>query len=131
MTPKFRAWLKEEKRMTDVHEMTFIDGEVYLISDITGFYAYEEFKLMQSTGLKDKNGKEIFEGDIVRYKYDNTNTFTEAVTYDEVLGGFGLVDNDAQGGCIFTFGELSEDIEFTSLEIVGNIYENPELLEGE
>lgn len=31
MTPKFRAWLKEEKRMTDVHEMTFIDGEVYLM----------------------------------------------------------------------------------------------------
>ncbi len=131
MAPKFRAWLKEEKRMTDVHEMTFIDGEVYLISDITGFYAYEEFKLMQSTGLKDKNGKEIFEGDIVRYKYDNTNTFTEAVTYDEVLGGFGLEDNDALGGCVFTFGELSEDIDFSSFEIVGSIYENPELLEGE
>lgn len=50
MTPKFRVWLKEEKRMTDVHEMSFIDGEVYLISDVTGFYAYEEFKKWESQG---------------------------------------------------------------------------------
>lgn len=92
---------------------------------------FDDVELMQSTGLKDENGREIYEGDIVKYKYDDTNAFVEAVAYDEVLGGFGLVDNDAQGGCIFTFGELSEDIEFTSLEIVGNIYENHELLEGE
>lgn len=66
MTPKFRAWLKEEKRMTDVREMTFMYDEVYLISDVTGFYAYEEFKLMQSTGLVDMYDKEIFEGDVLK-----------------------------------------------------------------
>ena len=125
MIPKFRAWLKEEKRMTDVHEMTFMDGEVYLISDVTGFYAYEEFKLMQSTGLKDKNGKEIYEGDIVKYKA-GCNTFTEEVTYDKNFAGFGV--RDANANIIFTFGELAEDIDLHSLEVVGNIWEDPELL---
>ena len=125
MIPKFRAWLKEEKRMTDVHEMTFMDGEVYLISDVTGFYAYEEFKLMQSTGLKDKTGKEIYEGDIVKYKA-GCNTFTEEVTYDKNFAGFGV--RDANANIIFTFGELAEDIDLHSLEAIGSIYENPELL---
>ncbi|WP_288532297.1 YopX family protein [uncultured Streptococcus sp.] len=129
MAPKFRAWLKEEKRMTDVHEMTFIDGEVYLISDVTGFYAYDEFELMQSTGLRDKNGREIYEGDIVKYKY-GVNTFTEVVTYDKDFAGFGLVDDDGYGSTVFTFGELAEDVDFSSLEVAGNIYENPELLKG-
>ncbi len=128
MIPKFRAWLKEEKRMTDVHEMTFMDGEVYLISDITGFYAYEEFKLMQSTGLKDKNGNEIFESDIVKYK-SGCNTYTEEVAYDKNFAGFGV--RDANADIIFTFWELAEDIDLISLEVVGNKYENPELLKGE
>lgn len=127
MAPKFRAWLKEEKRMTDVHEMTFIDGEVYLISDITGFYAYEEFKLMQSTGLKDKNGKEIFEGDIVKYK-SGCNTYAEEVAYDKNFAVFGVMG--ANTDIIFTFEELFEDISIKSLEVIGNIYDNPELLEG-
>lgn len=129
MTPKFRAWLKEEKRMTDVREMRFMYDEVYLISDVTDFYAYEEFKLMQSTGLRDKNGREIYEGDIVKYKY-GVNTFTEVVTYDKDFAGFGLIDDDGYGGGVFTFGELAEDICFSSLEVVGNIYENPGLLGG-
>lgn len=128
MTPKFRAWLKEEKRMTDVHEMTFIDGEVYLISDVTGFYAYEEFKLMQSTGNKDKNGKEIFEGDVVKYEVGR-NTYTEEVAYDKNFAGFGV--KDAKANVVFTFGEIAEDIDLISLEVIGNKYENPELLEGE
>lgn len=127
MMPKFRAWLKEEYRMTDVREMSFIDGEVYLISDVTDFYAYEEFKLMQSTGLRDKNGKEIFESDIVKYK-SGCNTYTEEVAYDKDFAGFGV--RYANTDIIFTFWGLAEDIDLVSLEVVGNIYENPELLRG-
>lgn len=104
MTPKFRAWLKEEKRMTDVHEMTFIDGEVYLISDITGFYAYEEFKLMQSTGLRDKNSREI---------------------YDDKHCNFGTIDKDEK---TFSFDALISDFDVDCFEVVGNKYENLELL---
>lgn len=124
MTPKFRVWLKEEKRMTDVHEMSFIDGEVYLISDVTGFYAYEEFKLMQSTGLFDKNGKEIYEDDIVRI------TLTDGFRY--VVGEDGAVKYKL--GAFYILNGLDEylisDFHIDDIEVVGNIYENPELLKG-
>lgn len=129
MKLKFRAWLKEEYRMTDVREITFFNDEVQMISGVEDFYAYEEFELMQSTGLRDKNGREIYEGDIVKYKY-GVNTFTEVVTYDKDFAGFGLVDDDGYGSTVFTFGELAEDVDFSSLEVAGNIYENPELLKG-
>ena len=114
MIPKFRAWLKEEKRMTDVHEMTFIDGEVYLISDVTGFYAYEEFKLMQSTGNKDKNGKEIFEGDIIKFSIDNGFYYgvDEIGSVRYQLGAF-HVD-------VFPLIDLIGDSE---VEVIGNVYE--------
>ena len=114
MIPKFRAWLKEEKRMTDVHEMTFMDGEVYLISDVTGFYAYEEFKLMQSTGNKDKNGKEIFEGDIIKFSIDNGFYYgvDEIGSVRYQLGAF-HVD-------VFPLIDLIGDSE---VEVIGNVYE--------
>ena len=126
--PKFRAWVKDEKRMTDVHEMTFIDGEVYLISDITGFYAYEEFKLMQSTGLKDKNGNEIYEGDIINYKYSRHTSTQFVVKYNEFQATFVVVDN--HNDLVYTFRELADYIQLNSLEVIGNIYENKELLGG-
>lgn len=119
MAPKFRAWLKEEKRMTDVHEMTFIDGEVYLISDITGFYAYEEFKLMQSTGLKDKNGKEIFEGDIVKYKLGG-DAFTDIVAYNNWRACFYLKDDTGDALCSFDY--LLDDVRMDEVEVIGNQY---------
>ena len=128
MITKFRAWLKEEYRMTDVREITFFNDEVQMISGVEDFYAYDEFELMQFTGLKDKNGKEIFEGDIVKYKV-GWNTFTEEVAYDKNYAGFGVMDADAD--IIFSFGELAGDIDLSSLEVVGDIYNNLELLEGE
>lgn len=123
--PKFRAWLKEEKRMTDVNEMTFIDGEVYLISDVTDFYAYEEFKLMQSTGLKDKNGKEIFESDIVKFTITNG--------FDYVVDEYGVVTY--KQGAFFIVKDFAEYlisyVYTKEVEVIGNVYENQELLEGE
>lgn len=127
MTPKFRAWLKEEKRMTDVREMTFMYDEVYLISDVTGFYAYEEFKLMQSTGLRDKNGREIYEGDIVRYECC-PEIYVEEVIYDNKHCNFGTID---KYGETFSFDALISDINVDWFEVVGNKYKNPEFLEGE
>ena len=126
MKPKFRAWTEEGKVMY-YNVYPFKDGTLLLSYD--GF-AFDEvpasdFILMQSTGLKDKNGKEIFEGDIVKYKAGR-DTFTEEVAYNKSLAGFGVVDADAN--IILTFGELTEYIDLISPEVVGNKYENPELL---
>ena len=129
MKPKFRAWTEEGKAMYyDVYP--FKDGTLLLSYDGIAFdeVPASDFILMQSTGLKDKNGKEIFEGDIVKYEA-GCNTVTEEVVYDKNFAGFGVKDADAV--IIFTFGELAEDIDLSSIEVVGNIYENPELLEGE
>lgn len=122
MIPKFRAWFDSE--MYD--KPVVYDGEFYLDwREFENGETYNGAVLMQSTGLLDKNDNEIFEGDIVKYKA-GCNTFTEEVAYDKNFAGFGV--RDANADIIFSFGELAEDIDLSSLEVVGNIYENPELL---
>ena len=126
MRPEFRAWTEEGKTMY-YGVYPFKDGTLLLSYDEIAFdeVPASDFILMQSTGLLDKNGNEIFVGDIVKYEA-GCNTVTEEVVYDKNLAGFGVKDADAN--IIFTFGELAEEIGLSSLEVVGNIYENPELL---
>ena len=129
MKPKFRAWTEEGKVMYyDVYP--FKDDTLLLSYDEIAFdeVPASDFILMQSTGLKDKNGKEIFEGDIVKYEA-GCNTVTEEVAYDKNFAGFGVRDADTD--IIFTFLQLADVVDLISLEVVGNIYNNPGLLEGE
>lgn len=124
MIPKFRAWFDSE--MYD--KPVVYDGEFYLDwREFENGETYNGAVLMQSTGMFDKNGKEIFEGDIVKYKA-GCNTFKEEVAYDKNFAVFGVMG--ANTDIIFTFEELFEDISIKSLEVIGNIYDNPELLEG-
>ena len=126
MKPKFRAWTEEGKVMYyDVYP--FKNDTLLLSYDGIAFdeVPASDFILMKSTGLKDKDGKEIYEGDIVKYK-SGYNTYTEEVAYDNNLAGFGV--RDANTDIIFTFWELAEDIDLISLEVVGNIWEDGELL---
>lgn len=132
--PKFRAWDVHEKKMFTNDQLIIWNGNVYAndnsklnVDNLKGWNIDEKY-LMQSTGLKDKNGKEIFEGDIIKYKA-GCNTFTEEVAYDKNFAGFGVMD--AYADIIFTFWELAEDTDLHSLEVIGNIYNNPGLLEGE
>jgi uncharacterized phage protein (TIGR01671 family) len=83
-------------------------------------YGFDDIKLMQSTGLTDKNGKEIFEGDVVKVA---KNIYSEPTYYEVVRhrGGAYRLESK-QHGC-----ELW--LRHTDCEIAGNIYENPELLE--
>lgn len=129
MKPKFRAWLKEEYRMTDVREITFFNDEVQMISDVDGFYAYDEFELMQSTSLFDKNGMEIYEGDIVKFSDCDDDVYITPVVLDKNYACFGV---SFSGKYPVSFDYLEEFYtELKDIEVVGSIYENPELLEGE
>jgi len=80
--------------------------------------------LMQYTGLKDKNGKEIYEGDVVEWVWENGNIYREVVKWKEIpteeTSCFGF---EFSGDLISKYGGRD------TVEIIGNIYENPELLE--
>lgn len=115
---KFRAWDKENKIM----RYSTSNFQIYTDSPTTGFVFWtdgyhqdwdsEEVELMQYTGLKDKNGNEIYEGDIVKNR-----EWTGSVEFDPNEGYFFTDKTDKLRYRINSF-----------TEIIGNIYENPELL---
>lgn len=122
MIPRFRAWLKEDKEMIDVDEMHFKNGELDFIGNgVTWMYKKSDIVLMQSTGFKDKNGKEIFEGDIVD---SEDGILSGVVEFRPDLGMWTnslLRYNNFERLCCIA----------NSREIIGNIRENGELLDGE
>lgn len=130
MIPRFRAWDKEFKEMVQVDALVF-DEQVIKATYKNGNVVKEDLKnyvLMQSTGFKDKNGKEIFEGDVL-----TTGKRTGVVKNHRTLGFY---INDARGDN-WWFGsdvDLAEFEDFTrdvarKIGILGNIYTNPELVE--
>lgn len=122
MILKFRAWLKKKQEMdNEIDHISWLEDELYCIGDgITYMVSAKDLVLMQSTGLVDKNGKEIFEGDIVKMSKD---VYSEPTYYEVVrhYGGAYRLESK-QHGC-----ELW--LRHTDCEVVGNVYENPELLE--
>lgn len=126
MIPRYRAWLKEDKEMIDVEEIHFRNGELDFIGDaITWMCKSNDLVLMQSTGLRDKNGKEIFEGDILCDEgIEQENEFVYVtVSYKD---GMWVCDQITSDGCGYggALNEFSDDYS-----VIGNIYENPALLE--
>nr|DAV12379.1 MAG TPA: YopX protein [Caudoviricetes sp.] len=133
MIPKFRAYDSGSlSRMYNPDEVMVGDGNIWIIDEdsVAGdWIVNNDIHLMQSTGLKDKNGKEIFEGDILTNGIDIVD-----VRNHETLGFYTLVNGrEVFFGHGTSIEEFEEDIEgFTEIaEILGNIYENPELLEME
>lgn len=116
MIPKFRAWDKKDKAIRDVTHIIYMYESVVLNVERT-FYerTFCEIELMQLTGLKDNDGIEFYEKDIVR---DIDSEELGVVEYDE--GQFRVSYNDVSE----QLWEIDKD-----LQIIGNIYENPELLE--
>ena len=130
MIPKFRAW---DKRFSEFVEDFFVseDGKIYKKTKDTGYgfaisrETSNKIILMQSTGLFDRNGKEIFEGDILACKTDdeviNLNVFWDE---EHALFMFESKKYNEQE----PLAELVENNTYP-FEIIGNVYENPELLE--
>lgn len=127
MIPKFRVWDKIDKEIYLVEEINFNRGEFESIGDgITFLRGAEVVELMQSTGLHDKNGKEIFEGDVVRMRNPRDRRQIGMFQVVRVANSpmLGLLDKKLTTE-IFNLYEHMRNY----YEIVGNIYENPELLE--
>lgn len=143
---KFRAWDKDKKKMfmpsalsldsTGVNIMEMNDYENGSWPEVRGWKGNAFFELMQYTGLKDKNGKEIYEGDIVQEKDKlmdriyvvryGVNVEIDASDYEEYsvpISGFYFTE-------IYDSGNEGENIgmSYYPVEVIGNIYENPELL---
>lgn len=135
MLPKFRAWHKEKKVMFNVNRLnclcpTISTNEIYDPAHIvvenwhseTGYHSYDssDLELMQWTGLKDTEGNDIYEGDIVSSDAD------EGTLYEKVVrssSGLYMLE------CIYS-GEQMTDLEscIESIGVIGNIYEHGELL---
>lgn len=122
---KFRAWDKENKKMMKVSSLSLENKEIAVRENGTyHFFRMKNLELMQYTGLKDKNGKEIYEGDIVLIKLDETSTWHKTVVGFK-KGAFiaDLIDKEDYV-YIFHHGFTGDDFE-----IIGNVYENKNLLE--
>lgn len=123
MKPRFRAWLKKKQEMdNEIDHISWLEDELYCIGDgITYMVSAEDLELMQSTDMVDRDGKIIFEGDIVKMAKD---VYSEPTYYEVVRhrGGAYRLESK-QHGC-----ELW--LRHTDCEVVGNIYENRELLEA-
>lgn len=123
---KFRAWDKKKDIFTNYQ---IVDNMLYFMDKFTGAWIRDDnqdrFALMQSTGLKDKNGKEIFEGDIVNCGYLFTGSpFEEEDDYTEDIGVIKIVNCGAvvkingDFECLVDVLNNCEDFE-----VIGNIYE--------
>lgn len=123
MKLRFRAWLKKEQKMDNyIDHISWLEDELYCIGDgITYMVSAEDLVLMQSTGLKDKNGKEVFVGDIIKC----TRGCLHEVYIEKEYGG-----TYCGGMPAVYLKDLREGYAWTEHEeIIGNIYENPDLLE--
>lgn len=138
-TLKFTAWDKINKRWLNVSSLSLTkDGTVNGVWELRDgeneLYGLHQVEIVRFTGLHDKKGKEIYEGDIVDWgdgsngKWRRRCVINWTPAYYTLEGHYYDVDNPAkraQINCVFDGFIYGRDVE---LEIIGNIYENPELL---
>ena len=118
---KFRVWNTETNKMiTNVKEMgVFALQSIYTIDEFLVIPTNEKYPLMQYTGLKDKNGVEIYEGDIIKYDFNELNYRIEFLNAEFIARRF-YENIENLYPTEFDYGK--------ECEVIGNIYENKELL---
>lgn len=133
MVPKFRAWdttnkeiFKDTFAITESGQVVVVDQSSVFVSP--DYVFVDNLVIMQSTGLFDRNNKEIFEGDIITNGKD-----VMCMKRHNTLGFYveqkGKIEFIADSAVLEEFEEDAKEIA-DILEIIGNIYENPELLEA-
>ena len=135
MIPKFRAFYKANQKMYEVLTLDIIDKKAFVENNddpgkpLRGYANISEIELMQSTGLYDKNGKEIFEGDILHWK--DCEPVDDEMVYEDIIVVYWSDE-------FMMWKAKNEDTDYIDLydysdnrelEVLGNIYETPELLE--
>ena len=123
---KFRAWIKDYEDMVTVDFIDFIEGEITIIDyeGIQRIFTLSEVELMQYTGLKDKNGVEVYEGDILSTDLDRPYLIVEFRN-----GAFMFLCHDNGKDYYDFMATTGENSNFTKYhEVIGNIYENRKLL---
>ncbi|WP_258522748.1 YopX family protein [Levilactobacillus brevis] len=134
MIPKFRVWDETQHKMLQVDCIEFIDGKAYWVEaspadgNVQGgndgpVGDNSQLKLEQYTGLKDANGKEIYEGDIVKSSYKYAQPKISQVIMED--GNSYILGEDLATG-----NEMLVSDHINEIEVIGNVHTNPELLEA-
>ena len=126
---KFKAWNKKNKKMISVARFDFADWSVYthLFGEpIDGLNC----EILQYTGLKDIEGKEIYEGDLIEIKTEKHH-FVSEIEWNDMVGGFEFQDTQNSWCGLDAIGVFKNGSSIYGgfVKVIGNIYENPELLE--